>query len=107
VNQRRNRLPEVLQQTRDSIRGRNEEWLRQGDYLIQVQTSEATEGQSRFSLRAGPPDFANGVLDVGQATSSRDRLPIYANTSSADTQFFLARVPPIAGSPFEPSSSAV
>jgi len=36
-------------------------------------------------------------LDIGQSTFARGRLPIYANTESADVQFFLARVPPSSG----------
>lgn len=72
-------------------------WLVEGDYIIQVQANSDTGGQNRYSLRAGPPDAGNGVLDVGQATFSRGRLPIYANTGSADIQFFLARVPPSSG----------
>ena len=72
-------------------------YMREGDYIVQVQTTNSTAGQNRFSLRAGPPSGANGVLDVGQATFSRGRLPIYANTGSADIQFFLARVPPSSG----------
>ena len=72
-------------------------YMREGDYIVQVQTTNNTAGQNRFSLRAGPPSGANGVLDVGQATFSRGRLPIYANTGSADIQFYLARVPPSSG----------
>ena len=72
-------------------------WLREGDYIVQVQTTTWSEGQNRFSLRAGPPSGSNGVLDVGQATFARGRFPIYANTGSADIQFFLARVPPSSG----------
>lgn len=72
-------------------------WLVEGDYIIQVQTTNSTSGQNRFSLRAGPPDAGGGVLDVGQATFARGRLPIYANTGGADIQFFLARVPPSSG----------
>ncbi len=72
-------------------------WLREGDYILQVQTTNSTAGQNRFSLRAGPPDGSNGVLDIGQASFSRGRLPIYANTGSADIKFYLARVPPSSG----------
>ncbi|MGI9622389.1 MAG: pilus assembly protein TadG-related protein [Acidimicrobiales bacterium] len=72
-------------------------WLVEGEYIIQVQTTNSTAGQNRFSLRGGPPDAGGGVLDVGQATFARGRLPIYANTGAADIQFFLARVPPSSG----------
>ena len=72
-------------------------YMAEGDYIVQVQTTNSTAGQNRFSLRAGPPNGANDVHDVGQATFSRGRLPIYANTGSADIQFFLARVPPSSG----------
>lgn len=71
-------------------------WLQEGDYIVKVRTTNSTAGQNRFSLRAGPP-LGNGVDDVDQATFSRGRLPIFANTSSADIQFFLARVPPSTG----------
>ncbi len=72
-----------------------------GDYIIQVQTTDSTAGQNRFSLRAGPPDnVTGGVLDVGQSTFSRGRLPIYANSPSANIDFFLARVPPSTGERF-------
>jgi len=71
-------------------------WLQTGDYIVKVRTTDSTAGQNRFSLRAGPP-LGDGVDDIDQAMFSRGRLPIYANTSSADIQFFLARVPPSSG----------
>ncbi len=71
-------------------------WLQEGDYIIQVRTGSSGEAQNRFALRAGPPDSADGILDTGQALNSRGRLPIFANTTSSDTRFFVARVPPSA-----------
>ena len=72
-------------------------WLREGTYIVKVRTTTSSgTAQNRFSLRAGPPS-GSGVADVGQATFSRGRLPIYANTSAADIEFFLARVPPSSG----------
>jgi hypothetical protein len=68
-------------------------WLRTGDYVVSVSTDDGA-GQNRFSLRAGPPDGANGILDAGQAIYSRQRLPIFANSDDADTIFYLVRVPP-------------
>lgn len=68
-------------------------WLREGDYIVQVST-DGGPGQNRFALRAGPPTADGGVSDVGQSLFSRGRMPVFVNSSDADTRFFLARVPP-------------
>lgn len=68
-------------------------WLTEGDYVVSVQT-DGGPGQNRFSLRAGTPDAAGGVIDGGQSLYSRQRLPIFVNTDDADTSFYLVRVPP-------------
>jgi hypothetical protein len=64
-----------------------------GDYIVQVQTWSGGS-QNRFSMRAGPPSGANDVIDVGQSFFATRALPIYANTDSSDTNFYLARVKP-------------
>lgn len=63
-----------------------------GEYVIRVQT-DRSGGQNRFSLRAGPPQ-GTGIADVGQSAFARGRFPVYANADSANTEFFIARVPP-------------
>ncbi|MCB0993995.1 MAG: hypothetical protein KDB21_02810 [Acidimicrobiales bacterium] len=64
----------------------------EGDYIIKVFT-DSSGGQNRFSLRSGPPQGA-GISDVGQSAFAREGFPIYANADGANTEFFLARVPP-------------
>ena len=78
-----------------------------GRYILQVRTnvtaaaptvyspSVATEGANHFSIRVGFGTSGLAAVDGSNVTvSARGRLPIFANASGANTQFFVARVLP-------------
>lgn len=78
-----------------------------GRYILQVRTnatsaaptvyssSVATEGANHFSIRVGFGSAGLTAVDGSNVTvSARGRLPIFANASGANTQFYVARVLP-------------
>lgn len=81
--------------------------VQKGQYIIQVRTNATmgnplvynpnvtTEGSNSYALRAG---FGNGGLDEVSGSNveifARGKLPIYANSHGANTNFYLARILP-------------
>ncbi len=81
--------------------------VRTGTYIVQVRTnatsaaptsassSVTTEGHNRMSFRAGFGSTGLSQVDGSSVTlAALGRLPIYANSTGADTQFYMARVRP-------------
>lgn len=81
--------------------------VRTGTYVVQVRTNaravsplahDATinsQGHNKLSLRAGFGPTGPSDLDGSEVTlSALGRLPIFANSTGADTRFYLARVLP-------------
>lgn len=78
-----------------------------GKYIVEVRTnvtaaapttynpSVATNGHNHMSFRTGFGTSGASALDGSKVTvSALGRLPIFANSSGADTRFYLARVLP-------------
>ncbi len=65
-----------------------------GQPLVAGQDTVNSWGHNRYSIRAGTGDPASGSFGDSVKLFANGRLPIYANASGADTQFYLARVLP-------------
>lgn len=78
-----------------------------GRYLLQVRTNAPlgsplitspdtvnTWGHNRYAIRAGIGDPTSASFDDNVKIFANGRLPIYANASGANTEFYLARILP-------------
>jgi hypothetical protein len=76
-----------------------------GNYILQVRTNAALgapygttlnvgEGGNRFSLRAGWLTSTGTPIGTGVSIAASDAMSLTANSTGADTRFFLARVYP-------------
>lgn len=78
-----------------------------GEYIVQVRTNArstaplsydstvATKGHNKMSFRVGFGSAGAQALNGGNVTiAALGKLPVFANSSGADTRFYLARVMP-------------